>query len=198
MIKLLNDVLTHNARFVKERERPLGQAPAKKIAIFTCMDTRLVEFLEPAMGLRRGDAQVIKNAGTAILDHQGGVIRSLVVAVHGMGCEEIYVIGHLDCGLASIDEDAVEQRMLTSGIPKEAIDALVPSLGHWLGTFKDVYENVRRVAATIRSNQLIPASVPVHGLMFDPETGRLEVLVNGYHSSSNRAASSSTLKGERT
>ena len=182
-MKLLNDVLMHNARFVEERERPLSKAPAKKIAIFTCMDTRLVEFLEPAMGLRRGDAQVIKNAGTAILDPQGGVIRSLVVAVHGMGCEEIYVIGHLDCGLASIDEEAVQQRMLASGVPQEALDTLVPSLGHWLGTFKDVYENVRRVAATVRSNQLIPASVPVHGLMFDPESGRLEVLVNGYEAS---------------
>lgn len=177
---LLNEILAHNARFVSERERPLTKAPAKKIALFTCMDTRLVEFLEPAMGLRRGDAKVIKNAGNTIIDPGGGVMRSLVVAVFALGCEEIYVIGHRDCGMAQLDEGDLRRRMLARGVPEEAIAALRPSLGEWVGLFQDPYANVRRMAELIRESPLIPKDVPVHGLMFDPHSGHLELLTSGY------------------
>ncbi|MBM3940862.1 MAG: carbonic anhydrase [SAR202 cluster bacterium] len=182
---LLDDVLAHNERFVADSMRPITRSPAKRIAIFTCMDTRLIDFLEPAMGLGRGDAKVIKNAGTTVIDSQGGVIRSLVVAVHALGCEEIYTIGHLDCGMGQIDERQLERRMLERGISPEAIAALHPSLGEWLGTFRDVYGNVRRVTQIIRDNPLIPNDVPVHGLMFDPASGRLELLMNGYRAAPN-------------
>jgi len=88
-VALLNDVLEHNARWVEARLRPLTKVPQKKVVIFTCMDTRLVEFLEQAMGLGRGDAQVIKNAGNTLVDPGGGVVRSLVVAIYALGCEEV-------------------------------------------------------------------------------------------------------------
>ena len=97
---LLDDILAHNARWVEERSRPLSKVPRKRIALFTCMDTRLVDFLEQSMGLGRGDAKVIKNAGNTLIDPDGGVVRSLVVAVYALGCEEIYVIGHSDCGMS--------------------------------------------------------------------------------------------------
>ncbi len=176
---VLDEVLAHNAGFVEERTKPFGRSPAKKIAIFTCMDTRLVDFLEPAMGVKRGDAKIIKNAGTTVIDPRGGVIRSLVVAVHALGCEEIFVIGHLDCGMGQIDEKKLERKMRASGVSQRAITELQPSLSEWLGTFKDVYGNLRRVTKIIRQNPLIPKSVPVHGLMFDPATGKLEVVVRG-------------------
>lgn len=177
---LLDEVLASNQHFVQERLRPVTRAPAKKIAIFTCMDTRLVEFLEPAMGLKRGDAKVIKNAGNTIIDPQGGVMRSLVVAVHALGCEEIYVIGHLDCGMAHLDLVDLQRRMLDRGVPLEAITALQPSLGEWLGAFHHPNENVRDVVGVIRQSPLIPRDVPVHGLMFDPNSGKLDLLINGY------------------
>lgn len=180
MPTLLGEILEHNARFVEERERPLSKAPAKKIALFTCMDTRLVEFLEPALGIKRGEAKVIKNAGNTIIDPNGGVMRSLVVAVYGMGCEEIYVVGHRDCGMAQIDGEEFERRMLSRGVPTEAIADLEPGLREWLGAFQDPYGNVRRVVGVIRQSPFIPADVPVHGLMFDPVSGRLELLINGY------------------
>jgi carbonic anhydrase len=177
---LLNEILAHNERFVAERERPITSKPAKKIALFTCMDTRLVEFLEPAMGLRRGDAKVIKNAGNTIIDPNGGVVRSLVVAVHALGCEEIYVIGHLDCGMSKIDDEALEQKMLERGVPAEAINALQPGLREWLGAFHDPRGNVRHVVAVLRQSPFFPQDVPVHGLIFDPASGQLELLDNGY------------------
>jgi len=177
---LLGEILEHNSRFVAERERPMSKSPAKKIAIFTCMDTRLVEFLESAMGLRRGDAKVIKNAGNTIIDPFGGVIRSLVVAVFSLGCEEIYVIGHHDCGMSQIDGDALERRMVERGVDPQVIRSLHGSLSEWLGAFRDPCGNVRRVVEVIRQSPLIPRDVPVHGLMFDPARGRLDPLVNGY------------------
>ena len=177
---LLNEILAHNARFVEEQARTVTKSPEKKIALFTCMDTRLVEFLEPAMGLRRGDAKVIKNAGNTIVDPFGAVMRSLVVAVYALGCEEIYVIGHLDCGMSQIDGAELERRMLARGVDPQVVTSVHGSLTEWLGAFKDPCGNVHRVVEIIRSSPLIPVDVPVHGLMFDPAKGRLDLLVNGY------------------
>lgn len=177
---ILEEILSHNARFVAERERPISKSPARGIALFTCMDTRLVDFLEDAMGLRRGDAKVIKNAGNTLIDPLGGVIRSLVVAIFALGCDEIYVIGHRDCGMAQIDEDALEQRMIERGISPETLASLQPGLREWLGAFHNPYGNVRKVVDMIRKSPLIPDDVPVHGLMFDPNSGRLELLEPGY------------------
>ena len=179
-MSLLDDVMAHNGRFVSERQGKIKRSPEKKVAVFTCMDTRLVEFLEPAMGIRRGDAMLIKNAGTAVLDPNGGVIRSLLVAIYALGCEELFVIGHLDCGMAELDVDQVERDMRSRGVPEESIRSLQPSLGDWFGGFRDVYANVERVTHLLRDNPLIPNDVPVHGMMFDPATGALESLDSGY------------------
>lgn len=178
-MSLLDEILAHNQRFVNERERPITKSPAKKIAIFTCMDTRLVDFLEQAMGLRRGDAMVIKNAGNTIIDPTGGVVRSLVVAVYAMGCEEIYVIGHRDCGMAQLDEPELERRMLERGVPAEALERLHSSLLEWVGAFHNPVGNVERVAELLRESPLFPKDVPIHGMIFDPHSGRLDLLVNG-------------------
>jgi carbonic anhydrase len=181
-MSLLDEVLSHNDRFVSERKGAITRNPARKVVIFTCMDTRLVDFLEPAMGLRRGDAKVIKNAGTTVLDPNGGVIRSLAVAIYALGCEEVFVIGHLDCGMANLDVDEIKESMLNRGVSASTIDNLQPALSDWLGTFRDVEGNVRRVTHILRDNGLIPTDVPVHGLMFDPSSGSLQVLERGYPS----------------
>jgi len=177
---LLNKILKHNSHWLEERNRPLSKEPQKRVVIFTCMDTRLVDFLEPALGLKRGDAQMIKNAGNTLVDPGGGVVRSLVVAIHGLMCEEVLVIGHKDCGMAQIDEDKLRRTMIGRGVPESAIDALHPSLGEWIGGFHNPLGNVQRVVELLRSNPLIPGTVPIHGLMFDPGSGLLDVLVDGY------------------
>jgi carbonic anhydrase len=179
-VSLLHEMLQHNTRWIAERSRPLSKAPQKRVVIFTCMDTRLVEFLEPALGLKRGDAKMIKNAGNTLVDPGGGVVRSLVVAIHALQCEEVFVIGHKDCGMTQLDENALRQTMIGRGVPPSAIDALEPSLGEWLGGFHDPLGNVERVVELLRANPLIPGDVPIHGLMFDPGSGIAEVLVAGY------------------
>lgn len=179
---LLDDILAHNRQFTRPNAfPPLSKSPRRQLAIFTCMDTRLVDFLEPAMGLQRGDAKIIKNAGNTIIDpHQGGVIRSLVVAVYELGVEEIIVIGHEDCGMASVDGDGLRDKMLARGVAPQEIDQLIPDMAHWVGAFSHPRENVKRVVQVLRDNPLLPNDVPVHGLLFCPNDGHLELVTNGY------------------
>jgi len=178
----MDSLISPNRTFVPPNAfPPLPKSPKKQIAIFTCMDTRLVDFLEPAMGLRRGEAKVIKNAGNTIVDPMSGaVIRSLVAGVFMLGVEEIFVIGHRDCGMAEIDAESVKSNMVRRGISPDVIDIHVPDLKQWLGIFAHPVENVERVVKIIRHNPLIPQDVPVHGLLFCPNDGHLDIVVNGY------------------
>jgi carbonic anhydrase len=186
---LLDTILNANRKFVHPGAfPPLPKNPQKQFAIFTCMDTRLVDFLEPAMGIKRGDAKVIKNAGNTLVDSlHGGVIRSLVAAIFLLGVEEIFVIGHEDCGMAAVDATELKERMSRRGIDPRAVDVIVPDLAQWLGAFCCPKENVAEVAEKIRSNPLIPRDVPIHGLLFCPNDGRLEVIVNGYEAAGFRS-----------
>jgi len=181
-MNLLNSILESNRKFVHPGAfPPLPKNPKKQFAIFTCMDTRLVDFLEPAMGISRGDAKVIKNAGNTLVDPlHGGVIRSLVAAVFMLGVEEIFVIGHEDCGMAHVDPEKLKCDMIARGISPQAIETHVPDLAQWLGAFACPAANVTEVVKKIRANPLIPADVPLHGLIFCPNDGRLNIVVDGY------------------
>lgn len=181
-MNLLDSILATNRNFVHPGAfPPLPKNPKKQFAIFTCMDTRLVDFLEPAMGVKRGDAKVIKNAGNTLVDPlHGGVIRSLVAAIFMLGVEEVFVIGHEDCGMADINPEKLKCDMIARGISRRAIETLVPDLAQWLGAFACPAENVGEVVNKIRANPLIPIDVPIHGLIFCPNDGRLEVVVDGY------------------
>lgn len=178
---LLDKILAANRKFTHPGAfPPLPKSPQKQLAIFTCMDTRLVDFLEPAMGIKRGEAKVIKNAGNTVIDSNGGVIRSLVAAIFLLGVEEVFVIGHRDCGMADVNAVDLRNRMIKRGISAEAIDSLVPDLAQWLGAFKCPEENVQSVVSIIRNSPLIPRDVPVHGLLFCPDNGNLLEVVRGY------------------
>ena len=72
--------------------------PDRKIAILSCMDTRMTELLPAALGIKNGDVKLIKNAGGQITHPYGSVIFSLLVAVYELGVDTILVIGHDDCG----------------------------------------------------------------------------------------------------
>jgi carbonic anhydrase len=181
-MNLLDSILAVNRTFVRPGAfPPLPKNPKKQFAIFTCMDTRLVDFLEPAMGIKRGDAKIIKNAGNILVDPlHGGVIRSLVAAIFMLGVEEVFVICHEDCGMSNVDPEQLKLDMIARGISLLSIETLVPDLAQWLGAFACPEENVSEVVGKIRANPLIPVDVPIHGLIFCPNDGRLEVVVDGY------------------
>lgn len=183
----LEQILEANKQFIKDlpleyrNDCPItGKLPSRELAIFTCMDTRLVDFLEPAMGISRGEAKVIKNAGNSITGPFEATIRSLVISIFELGVNEIVVIGHLDCGLANTDSRKLIQKMLDRGVSGDAIKMIEKEMENWIDHFHHPVENIAEAVIKIRSNPLIPKDVPVHGLVFNPHTGELSVVINGY------------------
>lgn len=183
----LEQILAANKEFVAhfseqafDDRRPAGKLPSRELAIFTCMDTRLVDFLEPAMGIARGDAKVIKIAGNSITGPFEATIRSLVISIFELGVKEIMVIGHLDCGMATADSEKLIAKMLARGIAADAIKMVEKEMANWIDHFHHPVENVAEAVLAIRSNPLIPRDVPVHGLIFHPHTGELDLVIDGY------------------
>ncbi|MBQ2225959.1 MAG: carbonic anhydrase [Methanobrevibacter sp.] len=173
---VLDDVLKDNREFVENFQGiEMSHHAAKNLVILTCMDCRLIEFLEPALGLDRGDAKIVRNAGNSIVGEDA--IRSIGAALYNLDANEVLVVGHTDCGMASADADELKEKMIARGIKEE--DIAKYDLAEWIGGFDDEEENVRNVVEKIKSHPLIP-EVPVHGAIIDIVTGELKVLVDGY------------------
>mgnify|MGYP003591813910 CR=1 FL=1 len=187
IMTILEEVLESNDHFVKHLpevycaiKQHEDKLPNRHLAIVTCMDTRLVDFLEPALGIRRGEAKIIKNAGNTVTGPFEATIRSLMVGVFELGVKEIMVIGHHDCGIANTTSHSLIEKMLNRGISKDAIQMIQEELERWLDNFKYPIENVKQVVEKIRTNPLIPNDVPVHGLMFYTHSGKIDIVIDGY------------------
>ena len=139
------------------------------------MSKTLKEFFEPALGLERGDAKIVRNAGNSIVGEDA--IRSIGAALYNLGAEEVLVVGHTECGMAGADADALKEKMIARGIKEE--DIAKYDLAEWIGGFADEEENVLNVVEKIKNHPLIP-DVPVHGLIIDIVTGELKVLKEDY------------------
>ena len=123
----IKKILAYNKQFVEEKryeQYSASKFPNKKLAIVTCMDTRLVELLPAALGLKNGDVKMIKNAGGVVTSPFGSVIRSLLVAIIELGVTDIMVIGHTDCGVQHIDSEMMIHHMKERGITQESIDLM--------------------------------------------------------------------------
>lgn len=184
-MSILDNILEHNENFVREKkyeEFITTKFPDKKIVILTCMDTRLFEMLPKAMNLRNGDAKIVKSAG-AVIDHPfGGIMRSLMVAIYELNADEVYIIGHHDCGMSAIEPQRVLEKMQARGIEKETIDLMKYSgvdLEEWLKGFDNVTDSVKHSVNMVRNHPLLDDAVAVHGLVIDPTTGKLDLVING-------------------
>jgi carbonic anhydrase len=152
-------ILEQNERFADSFDRSaLTAAPLTGLAILTCMDARIL--VEDALGLRVGDAHIIRNAaGLASED----AIRSLIVSQQLLGTREIIVIGHTRCGLDGANEDELRERVeLSTGSPTE--------IG--FGAFDDLDSMVREQVEILRDEPAL-LDVPIRGLVYEVETGRL-------------------------
>ena len=190
-MSLLSEILDHNQGFVSSREYEAfltDQFPNKKLVIVTCMDTRLVELLPRAMNLRQGDVKIIKVAGAIVAHPFGSVMRSILVAVYELGAAEVAIVGHHNCGMTALSCSRLLDKARGRGVSDEVLNTLRHGgidLEKWLTGFESVEQGVRASVESVRHHPLIPKDVPVHGLIMDPKTGRLEVLADGYaHSKS--------------
>ena len=152
-------ILAENERYTESFDRSaLTAAPLAGLAIVACMDARLD--VGEALGLRIGDAHVIRNAGGIATDD---VIRSLIVSEHLLGTDEIVLIGHTGCGLLGADEAAIRAQLAASS----GVDLGIPLL-----SFDDLEASIRTSVERLRNHPWLKVD-KIHGLIFDVATGRL-------------------------
>jgi carbonic anhydrase len=185
-MSILSEILDHNTQFVEKREyEPLriGGFTGKKLVVLTCIDSRLVELLPRAMNLRHTDAKVIKNAGAIVSHPFGSVMRSILVAVYELMAAEVAVVGHYGCGMTGLSHQRVLQKAEARGVDPQTLKILEHAgidLQTWLTGFDTPEDGVRKSVNMIRQHPLLPRDVPVHALMVCPDTGRLDLLSDGY------------------
>ncbi|WOV86636.1 carbonic anhydrase [Sporosarcina oncorhynchi] len=183
---ILSEIISYNKNFVEEKqfeEYATTKFPDKRIVILTCMDTRLTELLPKAMNLRNGDAKIIKSAGAIVTHPFGGIMRSIIIAVYELQADEVYIIGHHDCGMSSIDTDNIISHMVERGVDNSLFSTLKYSgidMKDWLRGFSDVTQSVKSSVDQVRNHPLMDRSVPVHGLVAHPDTGALDIIIDGY------------------
>lgn len=179
---MIEQMLEYNRRFVenKDYERFMtSKYPDKKIAIVTCMDTRLIELLPAALGIKNGDVKMIKNAGATITNPFDSTVRSLLIAVYELGVNEIMVIGHTGCGVQGMDASEMLDAMRSRGIDEEHISLMKHcgiDLDSWLHGFEDTHAAIAETVDLIANHPLMPRDVAVSGYIMDSTTGRLDQL----------------------
>ncbi|WP_448970390.1 beta-class carbonic anhydrase [Neisseria sp.] len=181
----LTDILSYNQHFVESGEYEkyfTNKYPGRELAILSCMDARIIELLPNALGLKNGDAKLIKNAGALVTHPWGSVMRSLLVAVFELKVKEIMVIAHHDCGMRGLNAEEFLQRVHDSNIPDDRIETLRNAgidLDGWLTGFDNVEDSVRHTVDLIRKHPLMPDNIAIHGLVIHPTTGKLNLIVDG-------------------
>jgi len=138
----------------------LSIKPKTKVAIVTCMDSRL--HVAPALGLALGDAHILRNAGGRVTED---MIRSLVISQQQMGTREIVVLHHTDCGAQTFQNEEFQEHLKTElGVDVSGQDFL---------PFQDVEESVREDMQLLREYPLIPDDVVISGAVYDVDTGSM-------------------------
>ena len=151
---MIDQIIAYNKTFVEQKgyEKYLtDKYPDKKLAVLSCMDTRLTELLPAALGLKNGDAKIIKNAGGLVISAFDSAMRSLIVAIYELGVEEIMVVAHSHCGACHMSFSHFHHEMIARGVT-----------------------DVRKTVETIKTHPLVPKDIVVRGFIIDSETGALE------------------------
>ncbi len=167
MDSTIDELLENNRTFAGSL--PAGHLdvrPSRRLAVVTCMDSRLDVFA--ALGLGNGEAHVLRNAGGVITDD---VIRSLAVSQRRLGTHEVMLIHHTDCGMQTLSDDGFRAELLqaTGVAPAFAIES-----------FSDVDADVRQSILRVRRSAFLPHRDRVRGFVYDVDTHRLrEVHVAG-------------------
>jgi carbonic anhydrase len=133
--------------------------PAKAVAVVTCMDCRVDPL--SALGLKPGDAHVLRNAGGVVTDD---VIRSLAISQRRLGTRAITLVHHTDCGMLTLTDDSfrAELQAETGMAPPFAIES-----------FTDIEDDVRQSILRIRSSPFLLHRDEVSGFVYDVENGQL-------------------------
>lgn len=176
------EMLAYNKRFVAEKlyeKYTTSKYPDRRIAIVTCMDTRLVQLLPAALGIKNGDVKIIKNAGGTITNPFDSTVRSLLVAIYELGVNEVMIIGHTNCGVQGMDGSEMLHLMKERGIDDEHISLMKHcgiDLESWLHGFDNTDEAVLETVDLVKNHPLVPKDIIVKGYIMDSITGELNAI----------------------
>lgn len=167
-MSITDDALKANEAYAREFGlADLPMPPARKLAVVACMDARLT--VEQVLGLKTGDAHVIRNAGGIVTED---AIRSLIISHYLLGTQEFIIINHTDCGMLTFKGEDLTAKL-------EAITdaaAVTPQSFH---AFSNLEENVRQQIQRVRSHPWIPGDISVRGFIYDVKTGKLHEVAAG-------------------
>lgn len=134
-------------------------APAKRLAVVTCMDARLLP--SRMLGLAPGEAHVIRNAGGSARE----ALRSLVISQRLLGTKAIAVIKHTDCGMLTFTNRELHERVERDlGSDASAIDFM---------PFGSLEQAIRDDVTFLEGSPLIDSRTVVRGFIYDVESGLL-------------------------
>jgi carbonic anhydrase len=159
-VNVIDALVANNASFADSLpEQHLDVRPRRRLAIVTCMDSRLDVFA--ALGLQHGEAHVLRNAGGVITDD---VIRSLAVSQRKLGTREVMLIHHTDCGLQALSDDGFRAEL-------QQASGLAPAFA--IESFSDLDADVRQSIRRVRRSPFLLHLAPVRGFVYDVDTHRL-------------------------
>jgi carbonic anhydrase len=147
------------------------------LVALTCIDARLNSLLPSVLGVPPEQFIWLRNAGNIITGPASSTMRSLALALAVKGGKEIVIIGHTDCQVGKTSTMQLIDRLRAMGVERHR---LPDNINEFFGIFGSDRQNVIKAATIARSSPLIGPKVPVHGLLVDIQTGKLEWLVNGY------------------
>ncbi|MGT2774644.1 beta-class carbonic anhydrase [Streptococcus hyovaginalis] len=155
-----NFMLANQAYVALHGTAHLPIKPKTKVAIVTCMDSRL--HVAQALGLALGDAHILRNAGGRVTDD---MIRSLVISQQQLGTREIVVLHHTDCGAQTFTNPAFHEQLYRDlGVDVSDMDFL---------PFINIENSVREDMQKLKDSPLIPEDVVINGAIYDVDTGRM-------------------------
>ena len=159
-MSVTDQLIQNNERYATSFDKgQLPLPPGKQVAVVACMDARLNVY--GLLGLREGEAHVIRNAGGVVTDD---VIRSLTISQRLLGTREIILIHHADCGMLTFTDDQVKAQI------QEEVGIRPPFA---LEAFPDLDADVRQSIARIKASPFIPHKDSARGFVYDVRTGRL-------------------------
>ena len=198
-MRLLEAIIDANHRAVAGDDQaglhPAEFAESLPIIALTCIDPRLNRLMPDVLGIPEDRFIWLRNAGNVITGPLSSTMRSLALACAVKGGREIVIIGHTDCLVGKTSMMDLTDRFKMLGVDRTQ---LPENLTEYFGLFASERQNVLKAAEFVRASPLIGPRVPVHGLLVDIQSGRLEWLVNGYQvlettSSTNPSTSAAPL-----
>jgi carbonic anhydrase len=157
--------------------RPAEFADSLPVAALTCIDPRLNPLIPGVLGIPEDQFVWLRNAGNLVTSPMSSTMRSLALACAVEGAREIAIIGHTDCLVGKTNMLQLLEQFAAFGVERRN---LPENLTDFFGLFSSERQNVIRACEIVRRSPLIGPKIPVHGLIADVHTGRLEWIVNGY------------------